>query len=203
MDSLPHRDASPRAPETCEGSRPLPPRGPHSTAPSARRRRGFVALTALPLVCCAASTIHAQTSPQAAVAACRAAAEQAQDYDPIRFECDWKAVRSAAPRGALVGRFAYQRNGHTGGITILQGREGSALVAVHTINQRTADSCTLQLEGTASVAELVLSQQGASTCTLRITPSGRALISVSASSDCLKFCSGDAALDGTYWNIGR
>lgn len=137
----------------------------------------------------------------AALSACRTAAEAAEDYDPTTFECEWTTLAKGTPRGALTGRFIYQRQGITGGMTILEGG-GPALVAVNTVTTRTANSCTAQLRGDRNGGDVLLLQSTTEkSCILRIRSTGRSTIAVAASG-CANACGLDATMDGVYRRVG-
>lgn len=141
--------------------------------------------------------------PQTLLDACKTAARQAEDYDPTNFKCDWRSVIQAAPGGALTGRFAYQLKGYTGGMTILDGGGGPALIAIHTVNQRNADSCTLQLEATRDDTDALIGHSKAVPgCSVRVRSTRRNIVEIDTTS-CQKACGPEGVIDGTYWLPGR
>lgn len=154
------------------------------------------------LAACAAAAGTLAPAPaisQTLLDACRTAARQAEEYDPTNFKCDWRSVIQSAPGGALTGRFAYQRKGYTGGMTILDGATGPALIAIHTVNQRNADSCTLQLEATRQNADALVGRTAlAPGCAVRVRSTRRNVVEVE-STNCQQACGPEAMVDGTYW----
>lgn len=159
-------------------------------------RRFAVALVAMVAMTALSAAVRAQSTLPEKIAACRLAATNMPA--PADFVCDWSAITKGAPGAALVGRYRYRAEGHTGGLAILDIGEGPALVGISTTHERTGHTCILKARGSRKADDaLTVTSNDDQACTIRIRASGRNEVRVTAS-NCRAACGLRAGFEGSY-----
>lgn len=134
-----------------------------------------------------------------AMAACRAAAEDATD--PTDFACDWKAVIDGAPGAALTGKYKFREDGMSGEMTILDSGFEPADIGIMTVTESdNAPTCTARFGASRNDNdELAATMDDPAGCDVRIVSvPGPNIVKVTASEACNAFCGMGAAFAGEW-----
>lgn len=139
---------------------------------------------------------QAATTPEA----CHAAAvEAALKPNPTNVPCDWKAVESQSPGGALNGRYEAASEGQAGRLVIMEHPEKPARLAFSTAGENPRYICTAAFEAKREADMLVARVADVPGCDVTVRSGTRpGLVVVTATEPCNVFCNMRGSLAGEF-----